>query len=83
MTHSVRRLATAALSVAALATMPMAGVIVFSPAVSSACLPGETGVTNGCAPFCLPGKALDVNTGLCMPVPDPPPNDGVNPPMYY
>jgi hypothetical protein len=80
MTHSLRRLGAAALSVAALATVPMAGVIVFSPAVSSACLPGETGITNGCAPFCLPGKALDVQTGLCVPVPDPSPN-GVNPPI--
>jgi hypothetical protein len=81
MTHSLRRLTTAALSVAALAAVPMGGVIVFTPAVSSACVDGETGVTNGCAPFCLPGKALDVNTGLCMPVPDPAPN-GVNPPVY-
>ena len=80
MTHSLRRLTAAALSVTGLATLPMAGVIVFSPAVSSACLPGETGVTNGCASFCLPGKALDVQTGLCVPVPDPAPN-GVNPPV--
>jgi hypothetical protein len=28
-----------------------------------------------------PGKALDVNTGLCMPVPDSAPN-GVNSPVY-
>ena len=75
------RLAAAALAATGLAALPMAGVIVFTPAVSSACLPGETGVTNGCAAFCLPGKALDVNTGLCMPVPDTPP-DGVNPPVF-
>ena len=81
MTHLLRRLTTAALSVAGLATLPMA-VVVFSPAVSSACLPGETGVTNNCASFCLPGKALDVQTGLCVPVPDPAPN-GVNPPIGY
>jgi len=80
MAHSLRTLTTAALSVAALASAQMAGVIVFTPAVSSACLPGETGVTNGCAPFCLPGKALDVQTGLCVAVPDPSPN-GVNPPI--
>jgi hypothetical protein len=80
MAHSVRRLTGAALAAAALATVPMAGVIVFTPAVSSACLPGETGVTNGCAAFCLPGKALDVQTGLCVPVPDPAPN-GVNAPV--
>ena len=81
MTHSLRRLTAAAVSGAALAAVPMAGDIAFTPAVSSACLPGETGVTNNCAPFCLPGKALDVNTGLCMPVPDLAPN-GVNPPIY-
>ncbi len=76
MTQSLRRLTVAA----ALAALPMAGVTVLTPAISSACLPGETGVTNGCAPFCLPDKALDVQTGLCVPVPDPAPN-GVNPPI--
>ncbi len=80
MTHPLRRITATALSAAGLAAVPMAGVIVFSPAVSSACLPGETGVTNACAPFCLPGKALDVQTGLCVAVPDPEPN-GVNPPI--
>ena len=80
MPHTLRRLTGAVLSAAALATVPMAGAIVFSPAVGSACLPGETGVTNGCAPFCLPGKALDVQTGLCVAVPDPAPN-GVNAPI--
>ncbi len=58
----------------------MAGVIVFSPAISSACLPGETAGASACAPFCLPDKALDVQTGLCVPVPDPAPN-GVNAPI--
>ena len=58
----------------------MAVVTIFSPAVSSACLPGETAGASACAPFCLPGKALDVQTGLCVPVPDPAPN-GVNPPI--
>jgi hypothetical protein len=58
----------------------MAGVVIFSPAVSSACLPGETAGATACAPFCLPGKALDVQTGLCVAVPDPAPN-GVNPPI--
>jgi len=79
MAHSPRRLGTA-LAGAALATVPMAGVIVFWPAVSSACLPGETAGATACAPFCLPGKALDVQTGLCVPVSDPAPN-GVNPPI--
>ncbi|WP_372448152.1 hypothetical protein [[Mycobacterium] fortunisiensis] len=40
---------------------------------SAGCPPGETGVTNGCAPFCVPGRQLDVATGLCLPVPPPPP----------
>jgi len=64
----------------AMATVPMAGVIVFAPAISSACLPGETAGPTACAPFCLPGKALDLQTGLCVPVSDPAPN-GVNPPI--
>ena len=76
MTNSLRRLTGAV----ALAALPMAGVIVFTPAVSSACLPGETAGATACAPFCLPNKALDVQTGLCVPVPDPAPN-GVNPPI--
>ncbi|OBK76754.1 hypothetical protein [Mycobacterium sp. 1274761.0] len=76
MTTSLRRLSGAAIAAAALT----AGGMLVTPAVSSACLPGETGVTNACAPFCLPGKALDVQTGLCVPVPNPSPN-GVNPPI--
>jgi hypothetical protein len=80
MTHTLRRLTGAALAAAAMATVPMAGVTVFSPAISSACLPGETAGATACAPFCLPGKALDVQTGLCVPVSDPAPN-GVNPPI--
>jgi hypothetical protein len=76
----LRGVTVTALSAAALAAVPMAGVIVFTPAISSACLPGETAGATACAPFCLPGKALDVQTGLCVPVPDPAPN-GVNPPI--
>jgi hypothetical protein len=81
MTHRLRRLTTAALSVAALAAAPMATVTVVSPAVSSACLPGETGVTNGCAPFCLPGLMLDTQTGLCVRDPAPPPPPLPSPPQ--
>ena len=80
MTYSLRRLTTAALTVAALIATPMAVVTIVTPAISSACLPGETAGASACAPFCLPGKALDVQTGLCVPVPDPAPN-GVNPPI--
>ena len=82
MSHSLRRLMTVALSVAALAAAPMAAITVVPPAVSSACLPGETAGASACAPFCLPGKALDVQTGLCVPVPNPAPN-GVNAPIGY
>lgn len=81
MTPPLRRIAAAALAAAALSGVPMIAVTVFTPAVSSACLEGETGVTNGCAPFCTPDKALDTRTGLCVPVPNPSPN-GVNPPIY-
>lgn len=77
MTHNIRRLTSAA----ALAALSMAGVMVSSPAVSSACLPGETAGATACAPFCLPDKALDVATGLCVPVANPSPN-GVNPPIF-
>jgi hypothetical protein len=66
---SLRRLVIAALAFFAVG----ATVGVVFPAVGSACAPGETGVTNGCAPFCLPGRALDLNTGLCTPAPPPPP----------
>jgi hypothetical protein len=79
-THYLRRTTGAVMAAAAMATVPMAGVIVFTPATSWACLPGETAGPTACAPFCLPGKALDVQTGLCVPVSDPPPN-GVNPPI--
>ena len=71
-TEPMRRLLIAALSAVAL-TAAMAPVLIAPPAVNTACLPGETGVTNGCAPFCLPGMYMDTQTGLCVPVPPPPP----------
>ena len=73
MSHPLRRLMTAVLSMAALAAAPIAAVTVVAPAVSTACPPGQTGVTNGCAPFCLPGLLLDTQTGLCVNAPSPPP----------
>jgi hypothetical protein len=76
MSRTLRRVTAALVAAGAMSAVPM-----ITPAVSSACLPGETGVTNGCAPFCTPDKALDTRTGLCVPVPDPSPN-GVNPPIY-
>ena len=70
----LRRLITTALSVAALAAAPMAVVTVVSPAVSSACAPGETAAATTCAPFCLPGLVWDYqHTGLCVPAAPPPP----------
>lgn len=81
MDHPLRRLTVAALSVAAFTALPVAVSTVVSPAVGSACRPGETGVTNGCAPFCLPGRVLDTATGLCVPAapPPPPPPPGPRP----
>lgn len=67
MTRAVRRVVTAGLAAVALAAAPLA-----APAVSQACPPGETGVIYGCAPFCVPGKVLDAQTGLCVPAPPPP-----------
>jgi hypothetical protein len=81
MTIRLRRLISAALFMAALVTAPMAAVTVVSPAVGWACLPGETGVTNGCAPFCLPGLALDTQTGLCVRDPRVPPPAPPAPPL--
>jgi hypothetical protein len=73
----MRRLVIAALSAAAL-TAALAPSIIAPTAVNTACAPGETGVTNGCAPFCLPGRYFDYDhTGLCLQVPPPPPNDVV------
>lgn len=67
------------LGIAALSALALSVVLAVSdpppPAVITACADGETGVTNGCAPFCLPGRYFDyANTGLCLPeVPPPPP----------
>jgi len=80
---AARRVVGAVFCASALAAT---GVVV-TPAVSWACLPGEVGVTNACAPFCLPGKFLDMSTGLCTPSPpgSPPlmPPSGVIPPSPY
>lgn len=81
MPHPLRRIMTAALAVQALAAATMAAVTVATPAVSSACADGETGVIYGCAPFCLPGLRLDTQTGLCVRDPDPPPPPAPSPPL--
>lgn len=73
---TLRRMATAALLVAGLCTVP--------PAIASAqpgnccCPPGQTGVIYGCASFCVDGRALDTSTGLCVPVPPPYPHPPVS-----
>ena len=45
----LRLLTATALSASALATVPMAVAVVFTPAISSACLPGETAGASACA----------------------------------
>ncbi len=75
----MRRVVIAALAALAL-TAAFAPATVAPPAVNTACADGETGVTNGCAPFCPPGRYFDyANTGLCLPdsPPPPPPPDPV------
>jgi len=64
--------------IAALSAAALTPAVIAPTAVNTACAPGETGVTNGCAPFCLPGRYFDYDhTGLCLQVPPPPPNDVV------
>ena len=63
--HRFARTAVCAVTLAAAMALP-------APPKSSACADGETGVTNGSAPFCVPGKHLDLQTGLCQPIPPPP-----------
>lgn len=76
----MRRLVVATLSVAALAAAPIAAVTTASPAAAG-CPDGETGVIYGCAPFCLPGRMLDTQTGLCVKVPPPAPPAPPPPPQ--
>lgn len=70
-----KRSVTAALFVAALSVLSAAPVL---PAIAVAqpgnccCPPGQTGVIYGCTPFCVEGKYLDANTGLCTPIAAPP-----------
>ena len=74
MTHPIVRHVVATLVGAAAMAVPFAAATVTGPATSTAqCPPGETGVIYGCAPFCVPGKFLDMTTGLCTPLPPPPP----------
>ncbi|EKF21808.1 hypothetical protein C731_4204 [Mycolicibacterium hassiacum DSM 44199] len=74
--ETLRRAATAALSAAALVVGLSAFVVTPSAAAqpgNCCCPPGQTGVIYGCAPFCIEGKYLDANTGLCTPIAQPAP----------
>ena len=80
-----QRLLGAAIITAALA-VPVAALSAAPGAVAQppgSCPPGQTGVIYGCTPFCLPGKALDLNTGLCMPVAPPAPAAAPAPTSQY
>ncbi|WNG88096.1 hypothetical protein C6A87_002155 [Mycobacterium sp. ITM-2016-00317] len=73
MTQRISRYLGAA-AVAAAAVAPLAASAWSTPATPTAqCPPGQTGVIYGCAPFCVEGKYLDTQTGLCMPIAPPPP----------
>ncbi|MDN4519251.1 hypothetical protein JN086_02485 [Mycolicibacterium austroafricanum] len=74
MTQQISRYLTAAAVAAATVVAPLAASALTAPATWTAqCPPGQTGVIYGCAPFCVAGKYLDTQTGLCMPVAPPPP----------
>jgi hypothetical protein len=68
----MRRLVIATLSAAALSVAPLAAVTAAAQPPPG-CAPGYTGITNGCNPFCVPGKFLNTQTGLCEVLPPPPP----------
>ena len=74
MRQRVSRYVGAVAVAAAAAVAPLAVSALNAPATSTAqCPPGQTGVIYGCAPFCVEGKYLDTQTGLCMPIAPPPP----------
>ncbi len=73
MSHWFRRAIAVGLLV--LASSAATPVIAVAQPGNCCCPPGQTGVIYGCAPFCVEGKFLDINTGLCTPIapPAPPP----------
>ena len=74
MTQPISRYLAAAAVAAATVVAPLAVSVLTAPVtVTAQCPPGQTGVIYGCAPFCVAGKYLDTQTGLCMPVAPPPP----------
>ena len=72
MVVALRRVVTATLTAVAVAAAVAAAT---APPASADCPDGEVGVIYGCAPFCIPGRVLDTQTGLCVKVapPDPAP----------
>lgn len=75
---TLRRTLIAGLCAAALAAAPVSPVVAAAQPGNCCCPPGQTGVIYGCASFCVDGKALDTNTGLCVPVPPPYPHPPVS-----
>jgi hypothetical protein len=67
----LRRFLTAVLFAAALSAAPVSAPVAAAQPGNCCCPPGQTGVIYGCAPFCIEGKYLDPNTGLCTPIAAP------------
>ena len=80
MTHDLRRMTGAVMAAAAMATVPMAGVIVFTPAISWACLPGETAGPAALCAVLSARQGARCADGFVRSHSDPAPN-GVNPPI--
>lgn len=73
-TQTIRRYLAAAAFAAGAIALPFAAGVQSVPTTSFAqCPPGQTGVIYGCAPFCVEGKYLSPENGLCMPIAPPPP----------
>ncbi|MCT7661409.1 hypothetical protein [Mycobacterium deserti] len=69
----VRRFAAAAFTAAALGTLVSPAIAAAQPG-NCCCPPGQTGVIYGCSSFCIPGKVLDSQTGLCVAAAPPAPS---------
>jgi hypothetical protein len=69
----LRRCVTTALFATAFAAAPVLPAIAVAQPGNCCCPPGQTGVIYGCTPFCIPGKVLDSQTGLCVVAPPPHP----------
>jgi hypothetical protein len=69
---SLRRSLIAVAFAAALSAAPVSPVVAVAQPGNCCCPPGQTGVIYGCSSFCIEGKYLDTNTGLCTPIGAPP-----------